>query len=90
MNRHTFMSDGYYAVSGKEFFEDQNENYRGEAIDRLAYYENLEEEGRLFVVNVDYNHPCKTCDSGWASISSDGYKSCYETCERLKQYNKKY
>lgn len=57
MKRHTFMSDGYYAISGEENFDDQNENYCGAAIDKLAEYENLEEQGRLVIL------PCKVGDS---------------------------
>lgn len=51
--RHTFISDGYYAISGEENFDDQNENYCGAAIDKLAEYEDAEEQGRLIVL------PCK-------------------------------
>ena len=57
MKRHTFISDGYYVISGEENFDDQGENYCGAAIDKLAYYENLEEEGRLVVL------PCKMKDT---------------------------
>lgn len=57
MKRHTFISDGYYAISGEENFDDQDENYCGAAIDKLAYYENLEEQGKLAVL------PCKIGDT---------------------------
>ena len=53
MKRHTFISDGYYAISGEENFDDQNEDYCGAAIDKLAEYENAEEQGRLVIL------PCK-------------------------------
>lgn len=53
MKRHTFMSDGYYAISGRENFDDQDENYCGAAIDKLAEYEDLEEQGKLVIL------PCK-------------------------------
>lgn len=39
MERLTFESDGYFAVRGKDCFDDQDENYCGPAIDRLAAYE---------------------------------------------------
>lgn len=55
-----------------------------------AKYKDLEEQGRLIILSVDDIHPCKYCDSGWGSISSEGCKSCYDDCERLKQYNEKY
>ena len=57
MKRHTFMSDGYYAISGEENFDDQDENYCGAAIDKLAYYEDAEEQGRLVVF------PCNIKDT---------------------------
>lgn len=57
---------------------------------KLAYYEDLEEEGRLIILSVQDIHPCKHCDTGWGSISSEGCKSCYDDCKRLKEYNEKY
>lgn len=60
MKRHTFMSDGYYAISGEENFDDQDENYCGAAIDKLAEYEDAEEQGRLIIL------PCKIGDVVWA------------------------
>lgn len=39
MERYTFESDGYPAVRGEDCFDDQDENYCGPAIDRLAAYE---------------------------------------------------
>lgn len=59
MKRHTFISDGYYAISGEENFDDQNEDYCGAAIDKLAEYENLEEQGMLAIL------PCKIGDTVW-------------------------
>lgn len=56
----------------------------------LAKWKDLEAQGRLIVLSVEDIHPCKYCDSGWGSISSEGCKSCHDDCERLKQYNKKY
>lgn len=88
--RHTFMSDGYYAISGKENFDDQDENYCGATIDKLAYYENLEEEGRLIILSVEDIHPCKSCNTGWGRMASDGAEFCYDNCEKLNKYNEKY
>ena len=53
MERYTFMSDGYYAIDGEECFDDQDENYCGPAIDKLAYYEDLEGQGRLLILPED-------------------------------------
>lgn len=74
----------------KQRVETCNECGIYQAIQKLAYYENLEEEGRLIILSVEDIHPCRGCDAGWGSISSKGCKSCYDDCERLKQYNEKY
>ena len=39
MERLTFMSDGYYAVDSGNCFDDQDGNYCGPAISKLAAYE---------------------------------------------------
>ena len=92
MKRHTFMSDGYYAISGEENFDDQDENYCGAAIDKLAYYEDLEEQGRLLVL------PCKLGtkvyvieDVGeWYDVPC-GYENECESCSiDCRLYNQKY
>ena len=64
MSRYTFISDGYYAISGEDCFDDQDENYCGPAITKLARYENLEEERRLIIL------PCKIGDT----VYQPGYK----------------
>lgn len=51
MKRYTFESDGYYAVKNDVCFDDQNEDYQGPAIDRLANYEDTGLEPQD-VVNV--------------------------------------
>ena len=61
----------------------------GKVVEKLAYYENLEEQGRLIVLDIEDAYPCKNCDIGWGSISSEGYHGCEETCIRLKEYNEK-
>lgn len=60
------------------------------AIQKLAYYEDLEEKGMLLILEETNEHPCKNCGMGWGSISSDGYTGCEETCTKLKEYNEKY
>lgn len=58
---------------------------------KLAYYEDLEEQGRLIVLSVEDIHPCRNCNTGWGSLSSDGVsKSCHDTCKKLNKYNEKY
>ena len=55
--KYTFMSDGYAAVKNDVCYEDQNEDYCGDAIDKLAAYEDAEEQGRLVIL------PCKVGDT---------------------------
>lgn len=59
-------------------------------IKKLAEYEDLEEQGRLITLSVEDIHPCKHCDTGWGSISSEGCTTCHDSCVRLKKYNEKY
>ena len=71
MKRHTFISDGYYAISGEENFDDQNEDYCGAAIDKLAEYEDLEEQGRLLIL------PCKEGDTIYKIVKFCGENTGY-------------
>ena len=57
----------------------------GKVVERLAYYENMEEQGRLLIL-AESSYPCANCGRGWGSISSEGYHGCEETCERLRKY----
>ena len=58
MERMTFLNgDDAWCVDNENCFEEQSERYCGPAIDRLAYYEDMEEQGRLVVL------PCKVGDS---------------------------
>ena len=36
--------------------------------------------------NSTTDHPCHNCNTGWGSISRDGYAGCEDDCERLKEY----
>lgn len=60
------------------------------ALEKLAYYEDLEEQGRLSILTVQDIHPCRNCGTGWGSISSEGSDGCENYCTRLKEYNEKY
>ena len=58
-------------------------------IQKLAHYEELEEQGKLIIVdNIDV-HPCHNCGHGWGQASSEGCVTCEESCEKFKQYNEK-
>lgn len=60
-----------------------------EIYEKLAFYEDLEEQGKLAVVYQENIYPCTNCNSGWASISTAGCKSCHDDCEKLRDYYRK-
>ena len=74
----------------KPYMRYQDDYAKKTILNRLAYYEDLEEQGRLIVLSVKDIYPCRNCGTGWGSISSEGCHTCDETCERLKQSNEKY
>lgn len=41
-------------------------------------------ESPLDVLN--YYPPCWTCNHGWGSIVTNGYKGCEDSCEELRAY----
>lgn len=57
--------------------------------EKLAFYEDLEGKGELPVVYGVNIYPCTNCGTGWASISTQGCKSCHDDCEKLREYYKK-
>lgn len=48
----------------------------------LMGYEVVEDE----VYNSPTEYPCSTCDHGWGSLSTEGIKSCHETCQELQAW----
>ena len=56
---------------------------------KLAFYEDLEEKGKLPVVYGVNCYPCTNCSVGWASISTKGCKSCHDDCDKLIEYYRK-
>jgi len=63
-------------------------NGMSDVIKKLAYYEDLEEQGRLIILDKkEPEHPCNSCNVGWALVSLDGFKSCQDTCKKIKEYN---
>lgn len=46
--------------------------------------------GRLIILNDASRQVslCDICDSGWGEATKNGYDSCFNHCERLKQYRK--
>lgn len=78
---------------GKAFIMDcalRTTNGIEDVIEKLAEYEDLEEQGRLIKLNIHDIHPCRNCDTGWGSISSEGSDGCENYCTRLKEYKEKY
>lgn len=79
--------------NGKAFIMNcalQTTNGIEDAIEKLAEYEDLEEQGRLIKLSIRDIHPCRNCGTGWGSISSEGSDGCENYCTRLKEYNEKY
>lgn len=62
----------------------------GVTVSKIMELAKAEKEGRLVILTVQDIHPCRNCNTGWGSISSEGYHGCEETCIRLKEYSKKY
>lgn len=81
MKRFTFKNgDDVWCVCDDSCFEEQSEHYCGPAIERLAYYEDLEERGRLcekrgYWREVDSSYWRWSCSGGlvpYAKSASDG------------------
>ena len=65
--------------NGKAFIMNcalQTTNGIEDAIEKLAEYEDLEEQGRLIKLSIRDIHPCRNCNTGWGSISSEGSDGC--------------
>lgn len=101
MDRLTRWNEQTEQAELKDWYEDEWREFRASldtvdwlgiysAIDKLAEYEDLEEQGRLIKLSVNDIHPCRYCDVGWESISIDNNDSCRNYCNRLKEYNEKY
>ena len=62
----------------------------GVPVARIIELTKAEKQGRLALLSIEEKHPCRYCNTGWGSISSEGCNSCEETCVRLKEYYEKY
>lgn len=62
----------------------------GVPVSRIIELTKAEKQGRLVVLSIQDINPCRGCETGWGSISSEGCTSCEETCIRLREYNEKY
>ena len=62
----------------------------GVTVSRIIELTKADKEGRLVVLSIEDIHPCRHCNTGWGSISSEGCQSCEDTCVKLKEYYEKY
>lgn len=71
MERFTYKHDGEWCINGVngKVSSDNQANYWGEAINRFAEYEDLEEDGRLIRL------PCKIGDKVWINYHDFIYES---------------
>lgn len=70
-------------------FNEENCHALSDIYEKLAFYEDLEEKGELPIMYGVNVYPCTNCGVGWASISTQGCKSCHDDCEKLKEYYRK-
>lgn len=58
--------------------------------ERIRELLKADRESRLIILNDASRQvsPCDICDSGWGEVTKNGYDSCFNHCERLKQYRK--
>ena len=58
--------------------------------ERIRKLLKADREGRLVILDKNPRQisPCDTCESGWGKATTTGYDSCFNHCERLKQYRK--
>lgn len=62
----------------------------GVTVSKIMELAKAEKEGRLAILTVQDIHPCRNCNTGWGSISSEGSDGCENYCTRLREYNEKY
>ena len=96
MKRLTKISDN---GTGMIWFKDPDNNLQLEpcemttkdirlVLEKLAYYENLEEQGKSIntISKNIYPSPCNMCNNGWTTVTSTSCTSCHNTCVRYKEY----
>lgn len=59
-------------------------------VERIRELLKADREGRLIFVNDTPRQasPCGTCESGWGTVTTTGYDSCFNHCEKLAEYRK--
>ena len=58
-------------------------------VERIRELLKADREGRIIVDNTSRQvSPCDTCESGWGTITTTDYDSCFNHCEKLAKYRK--
>lgn len=59
-------------------------------IERIRELLKADREGRLIILNDAplQANPRDICESGWGHVTTTGYDSCFNHCEKLKQHRK--
>lgn len=59
-------------------------------LEKIKEWIKADREGRLIIVDNTPRQvtPCDTCESGWGTITTTGYDSCFNHCEKLTKYRK--
>ena len=96
MERMTFLNgDDAWCVDNENCFEEQSERYCGPAIDRLAYYEDMEEQGRLVVLPCQWGTKLYSIYAELYHLNEDGEPPIKEVwlvennvCAIIRQFGK--
>lgn len=59
-------------------------------VERIRELLKADREGRLIIIDNAPRKvsPCDTCESGWGTVTTTGYDSCFNHCEKLAEYRK--
>lgn len=59
-------------------------------LDKIKEWIKADKEGRLIILDKTPRQisPCDTCESGWGTVTTTGYDSCFNHCEKLTEYRK--
>ena len=60
-------------------------------LEKIKKWIKADKKGCLIIVDNTPRqvNPCDTCESGWATITTTGYDSCFNHCEKLAEYRKR-
>lgn len=60
-------------------------------LEKIKEWIKADREGRLIIVDNTPRQisPCDTCESGWGKVTTTGYDSCFNHCEKLAEYRKR-